>query len=378
MTPSHRFTVLLLAAVFLLSLALAARAEAFVYWTEYDLDQPEAGTIGRANLDASGVDRSFIAGVDAPNDVAVDAAHVYWVNNFFPGSTIGRANLDGTGVDKSFINVGASAVAVDAGHIYWGSRDGIGRANLDGTGVDQSFISGADFFPPAVAVDAAHIYWVDQGAGTIGRANLDGTGVDQSFIVAPQASYGVAVDAAHIYWGDSNNDTIGRANLDGTGIDWRFITWPDAGGVAVDAARVYWTEGRGTIGRASLEGAGVDRRFITGLDYAEGVAVDPLRSFSFGKVKQSEKKGTAKLTVKVPGPGELELANSTEVKGAKKRAEAKGKEKLPVRAKGKTKKTLKRKGKAKVKAEVTYSPEGGNPNMVANTLTKTVKLSKRR
>ena len=48
-------------------------------------------------------------------DFTVDAGHVYWANE--GTNTIGRANLDGTGVDQSFIT-GASApfgVAVDPG-----------------------------------------------------------------------------------------------------------------------------------------------------------------------------------------------------------------------------------------------------------------------
>ena len=106
-------------------------------------------------------------------------------------NTIGRANLDGTGVDNDFITgisgpVAPVAIAVDGAHIYWTAtgRDRIGRANLDGTGVDQSFITGASG-PLEVAVDAAHLYWTNNATGTIGRANLDGTGVDQSLIPAP-------------------------------------------------------------------------------------------------------------------------------------------------------------------------------------------------
>jgi hypothetical protein len=193
---------------------------------------------------------------------------------------------------------------------------------------------------------------------------------------------------AFVYWGAfkvEGGETIARiarANLNGTGVDQRFITGGDPESVAVDAEHIYWTnypkgnEGTSTIGRANLDGAGVDQSFITDAGSPVGVAADALRSFSLGKVKTNKKEGTAKLTVKVPGPGELELGNTTEVKGAKKRA-AKGKVKLPVRAKGETKKKLKRKGKAKVRAEVTYTPTGGDPNVVASTLTKTVKLVKR-
>jgi Zn ribbon nucleic-acid-binding protein len=184
---------------------------------------------------------------------------------------------------------------------------------------------------------------------------------------------------AFVYWTESFGDTIGRANVDGTGVDKRFITGArNPSGVAVDAAHVYWTQSKtNTIGRANLNGTGVDKRFITGAVSTYGVAVDALRSFSFGKAKPNKRKGTARLTVKVPRPGELELANTTQVKGAKRRAEAKGKAKLPVRPRGNARKKLKAKGKANVKAKVTYTPRGGDPNIVASTDTKVLRLIKR-
>ena len=49
-------------------LALAPRAEAYVYWAN-----PDEGTIGRANLDGTGVDQSFITGRGPARGVAVDA-----------------------------------------------------------------------------------------------------------------------------------------------------------------------------------------------------------------------------------------------------------------------------------------------------------------
>ena len=49
--------------------------------------------------------------------MAVDAGHVYWANN--GTNTIGRANLDGTDANQSFIVLGEASdpfgVAVGAG-----------------------------------------------------------------------------------------------------------------------------------------------------------------------------------------------------------------------------------------------------------------------
>ena len=95
--------------------------------------------------------------------------------------------------------------------------------------------------------------------------------------------------------------------------------------------------------------------------------------FSFGKVKKNKRKGTAKLTLKVPGPGELELAKTKKVRGDDDSADEAGKEKLSIKPKGKAKKRLNNKGKAKVKANVTYTPTGGSPN----TEDKKIKLVKR-
>jgi hypothetical protein len=286
--PAHRRVggALLLAALLLLALAFAPRAGAAVYWsntTDTSVVPVVPGTIGRANLDGTGVNQAFIGGAQA-RGVASDGAHLYWTNG--ANRSIGRANLDGTGVNQNFITgVDSNAVAVDAAHIYWDTRDGsIGRANLDGSGVNPSFIPqvGAVF---GVAVDQAHVYW--STFNSIGQANLDGTGANQSFILFDPVSdlpCGVAVDAGHVYWANGLG-TIGRANLDGTAANPNFVQVGQAGedltcGVAVDSAHLYWAHGAlnppdtgDGIGRANLDGTGANPTFIT-TPQPLGVAVD--------------------------------------------------------------------------------------------------------
>src|SRR5262245_57372047 len=92
-----RRAAIALAALAVATLALAPRAGAFVYWGG-------AHTVGRANLDGSGVNPTFITGVStfSLGGVAVDGAHIYWpdADSSF---TIGRANLDGSAPNHHFI-----------------------------------------------------------------------------------------------------------------------------------------------------------------------------------------------------------------------------------------------------------------------------------
>jgi virginiamycin B lyase len=135
--------------------------------------------------------------------VPVDDAHVYWTNSVT--NAIGRANLDGTGVDQSFITgaIRPHGVAVHGAHVYWThSPSRIGRANLDGTGVNQTFIIfpipiGAN--PSAVAVDDNSIYWTNFGTQTIGRADIDGSSANPSYITGASGPFGVALAGDNIY-----------------------------------------------------------------------------------------------------------------------------------------------------------------------------------
>ena len=88
-----------LAALLVLSLMLTPRAEAYLYWT--NATSASDYSIGRADLDGTGVKQRFIAvnNVGAyARDVTLDADHVYWAAACFsdaPGSctsgAIGRA-----------------------------------------------------------------------------------------------------------------------------------------------------------------------------------------------------------------------------------------------------------------------------------------------
>jgi hypothetical protein len=103
------------------------------------------------------------------------------------------------------------------------------------------------------------------------------------------------------------------------------------------------------------------------------VRVRARNDFKIGKAKRNKKKGTAKLAVEVPGAGTVALAKSKKVKAASVKANGPGTVKLKVKPTRKTKQKLAARGKAKVKAVVTFEPDGGDPN----TKSKTVKLKQK-
>ena len=304
-------------------------APVHLYWANSTFGRgakPAATTIGRARLDGTGVEHSFVSGTGRrPCGVALDRKHIYWgelqggkIGSPDVGGAIGRANRDGSGVNAKLIPTPGAhgcGVAIAGSHIYWASwacaivpgrgcwwapssGGAIGRANVDGTGVDDRFITGIGIprspafqsaSPCGIAVAGKYIYWMYAAESskpvTIGRANLDGTGVNKRFITGVTTGCGIAVVRGYIYWtngGFTDRHAIGRANLDGTGVNQRFVR--TAGypcGVAVYEGHIYWGEWKGgfahpstTIVRANLNGSAVNNQFITGIhDTCGGLAI---------------------------------------------------------------------------------------------------------
>jgi hypothetical protein len=117
----------------------------------------------------------------------------------------------------------------------------------------------------------------------------------------------------------------------------------------------------GTVGGSwSLENPNYDFPFQT--------FVNPPNTFTIGKVKGK------RVPLSLPGPGGVDIANaggggSKAVTAAKKLvksshtdAAAGGQISVPIRLTKRGKSLLRRKGKLKVRAAITYTPTGGEPN----------------
>jgi hypothetical protein len=276
-------------------LAVASTADAFVYW-----GNNSGGTIGRAELEGGGVEQSFIplpAG-SQPCGVVVDGDHIFWADGV---SKIGRAKIDGTDVDPSFIT-GADfpcgpSINAASKTIYWANtaNQTIGKANLDGTHVQQGFIT-QPVENPSWTFDFGNlVYFTNKSAGEIWAASdVDGSGTQEvagaplnqpyafqptGILIIPDTGfYGPAG-----YWANFGNGSIGSAPLVGGFLplaDPNFITGLDRPcGLAATATHLFWGNGS-SIGKAFLDGTSPDPGFIPGADGACGVAVDRDRALA--------------------------------------------------------------------------------------------------
>jgi hypothetical protein len=166
-------------------------------------------SVGRAASDGSGSSETVIAGIKVER-FAADSDHLYWSYGV-PGpghgetlSDIGRANLDGSGVDPTFIDSpdygnAIYGLAVNDRHIFWATYR-LGRANLDGSAVQPGFVHMEEDAGSTLAADSAHLY-LPVGETYpyqpfIARINLDSLALDNPFIVADGYSQidGIGVD----------------------------------------------------------------------------------------------------------------------------------------------------------------------------------------
>ena len=308
-----------LAAV-LASLTLAPAASAWIYWGH---EYPYGSGVGRAALDGTQVNESFVAGPPGAyafsRGVAVDSQYLYWgthgLNSVSGGAVgppaIGRSLLDGSSPNYSFTGAPSNAItglAVGGADLYW-TGYGIDTADVGQTpaaGGGQPKLFTSVFGQPnprtcGVATDGTYVYFASRGTSSIGRAKLADFGtanVPEGQWIPLPATFnetvvpcGVAVDSKYVYWGvnevvKSGNVSLGTAvgralKSDGSEATDNFAAiGKQVTGVAVDGSFIYasnlnaYAAGGGSIGRASISGGGADPNFITGLTAPFGVAVD--------------------------------------------------------------------------------------------------------
>ena len=200
----------------------------YVYWTSRN-------KILRSKKDGTGAIETVYFDTNNLNvhGLAMDSNYLYWSSdggstNLTRTGAIGRANLDGSAPNPTFIqgtslnttraDVEGNSLFVTEHYIYWTNywNGTIGRADINGQNIDRSFIVDDAGYPWTVWVTDTYIYWTGAYDVTIGRANLDGTGKNASFIStgAGNTPYGLTVTDEHIYW-TTGSGKIGRALVSG-------------------------------------------------------------------------------------------------------------------------------------------------------------------
>jgi hypothetical protein len=270
--------------------ASASSAQAYVYWSSVTpVTAPGATPIGRADQNATGVNDAFVPGPTGGSGIAVDGSHIYWPDD--AANAIGRANLNGSDPDPTFIANATSGldaepnfVTTDGTYIYW--TDGqryVGRAAIDGTGAQPHFLDvGSNSFPNGIAVSSGTVY-VGGFSEIVSFQDSAGSPHSQIITQVNTDFLGLAIVGDTLYFSTVgvSGDGIWSATTSGANMTQLVsATFPDA--IATDGTYLYWTanneyQNDGTIGRGLLTGSGLtmpDPTFISGSGDPAGVAVD--------------------------------------------------------------------------------------------------------
>jgi hypothetical protein len=393
-----------------------------LYWVNQGA--PAAEAIAYANLDGSGGGALSTEGASTPSGpdgLAIDPAanRIYWANQ--GTDKISYANLDGSGGGGDLNTTGATVdtptgLALDpaSNRLFVTNFNGaVSYVNLDGSGGGDLSVSPlTPGSPYGAAIDpvSGRIYFVDD-AGAVDSASLGGGGGETldtlgatagdwlfpAILERPSATGAPAVGggstpgstlscAPGSWAGDLLGSSLYRAprgfayqwNRDGADIPGATSSTVAASSAGDYRCRVTATNDAGSASQTS------DPFRVAAPALPTRPAPPPLAPpsnlFRLRKARLNEKKGTASLPVRVPGPGlvRLRVAGTASRHRARTSAAdfvgAAGTVRLPVVASGKIQKKLDRRGRAKVRVKVTFTPNGGT----AATKTKSLTLVKRR
>ena len=351
-------------------------------------------SIAYSNLDGSnpGVLNTTGATVNGPRSLSLDPAsgRIYWANH--DANVISYARLDGSG--GADLNVPGmtldepEGLALDpgTGRMYFGNFAEPANGNpqkiayfqIDGSGgniLNTSPVAPSE--PHGVALDRStgRLWWADYDAFTIASANAAGgsganlpTGgaeVDTPdmpvLLKAPVPAQGAiqghpkpgATLHCPVKWAADELSSLAYRAPTSRSVQWIKNGHPVSGATS-DTYKVHSVAEYSCLATAQ-NAAGRTQK-----------TSDAIGVFQLGKLTRNLVQGTAKLKVKVPAAGKIDLSGKKVVKERSTAGVAvlarkvKGHHaKLLIKPKGKAKRRLAKAGKLKVKVRVTYKPADG-------------------
>src|ERR1700734_3910970 len=112
------FALATLATVAALAALSAATAHAYIYWGSNGANHAHDGTtLNRADLDGTGINRSFVTDASGPIAMDIESGKLYWLN--FGTDTIGSVDLNGSDPDPTLFSASGAELAVDQSYVYW-------------------------------------------------------------------------------------------------------------------------------------------------------------------------------------------------------------------------------------------------------------------
>jgi hypothetical protein len=339
---------------------------------------------GGSTASASGTNLDATAEPGEPDHDGFAAEASVWYRWTAPGDGAIRVNTCGSDFDTVLAVYTGSAIdaltALASNDQACGDQSRVGftvtggttyRIAVDGYGGDQGAIE-LELRPanPPPNDDFANAHDLAGGSAS-------GTNVDAAAEPGEPGHDGFAAAASVWYRWTAPGDGAVRVNTCGSDFDTVLAVYR---GSAIDAltpltsnddacdlqSRVRFNAIGGTTYRIAVDGYG-------GQEGAIELELRPSNAFRFGKLKRNERRGTAKLTIKTSYAGDLKLARTELVKRATASAAGAGKVKLRIEPTRSAMRTLDRRGRVNVDAEVTFTPEGGEPK----TKNKRLKLIKR-
>jgi hypothetical protein len=178
-----------------------------IYYTAVGGGGPTGGSL-KTVLKTGAVSQVLASSLNAPRELAVDTANVYWTSQV--AGAVYRLSLTSVGAPTALVSglSGTRGIALDTTRVYW-ANSGSGTAGAGsimflgkvGTSAMPNTVVSNLTSPWLIALDATDVFWSEQRSmGDIAKAP-QAANVGKTVVVPNQTTPTcIAVDANSVYW----------------------------------------------------------------------------------------------------------------------------------------------------------------------------------